>query len=160
MNLSWLLLLHCWNKVLKNFRPVSNLTYLSKNIERVVMVRLNQQLIQNGLHEVLQSAYKQNYNNETALLKVQNDLLIAIDTYGRAVLILPYYTAATTAWVGNQRCCIRLVQILFEPAETICCYQRYIHPVHNTAGRNNTGISAKFPFLCWWNTAVDGLQAT
>ena len=35
------------------------------------MVRLNQHL---GLHEVLQSAYKQNHSTETALLKVQNDL--------------------------------------------------------------------------------------
>ena len=99
MNLSWLLLLHCWKKVLldpdvlKYFRPVSNLTYLSKIIECVVVVRLNQHLIQNGLHEVLQSAYKQNHSTETALLKVQNDLM-AIDTYGGAVLILLDLSAA------------------------------------------------------------------
>ena len=58
-------------EVLKNFHPVSNLTCLSKIIERVVVVRLNQHLIQNGLHEVLQSAYKQNHSTETVLLKVQ-----------------------------------------------------------------------------------------
>ena len=81
-------------EVLKNFRPVSNLTYLSKIIERVVVVRLNQHLIQNGLHEVLQSLYKQNHSTETALLKVQNDLLMAIDTYGGAVLILLDLSAA------------------------------------------------------------------
>ena len=92
----------------------------------------------------------------------------------------PYYTAATTAWVGNQSCCIRLVQILFEPAETIRCYQWHtiitsksvfrsasgirtwpntIHPVHNTAGRNSTDISTKFPSLCCWHWAVHGSQA-
>ena len=80
-------------EVLKNFRPVSNLTYLSKIIERVV-VRVNQHLIQNGLHELLQSAYKQNNSTETALLKVQNYLLMAIDTYGGAVLILLDLSAA------------------------------------------------------------------
>ena len=37
------------------------------------MVRLNQQLIQNGLHEVLQSTYQQSHSTETPLLKVQND---------------------------------------------------------------------------------------
>ena len=93
MNLSWLLLLHCWKvlldtEVLKNFRPVSNLTYLSKIIERVVVVRLNQHLTKNGLHVVLQSAYKQTHSTETAIPKIQNYLLMAIDKYGGAVLIL------------------------------------------------------------------------
>ena len=81
-------------EVLTNFRPVSNLTYLPKIIERVVVVRLNQHLIPNGLHEVLQSAYKQNHSTETALLIVQNDLLMAIDTYRGAVLILLDLSAA------------------------------------------------------------------
>ena len=57
-------------------------------------MRLNQHLTKNGLHEVLQSAYKQNHSAETALLKVQNDLLMAIDTYGDAVLILLDLSAA------------------------------------------------------------------
>ena len=177
-------------EVLKNFHPVSNLTYLSKSIERVVVVRLNQQLIQNGLHEVLQSAYKQNNNTETALLKVQNDLLMAIDTHGGAVLILLDLSAAFDTidhTILLQRLhqlgirdAIRLVQILFEPAETIRCYQLHkiiisksvfrsasgisawpntLHPVYNTAGHNSTEISAKFPSLCWWHTIVHGLQA-
>ena len=78
-------------EVLKKFRPVYNLTYLSKIIEHVVVVWLNQHLTKNGLQEVLQSAYKHNHSTETALLKVQNDLLVAIDTYGRAVLTLLDY---------------------------------------------------------------------
>ena len=97
MNLSWLLLLHYWkstagSRSLKNFHPVSNLTYLS--IERVVMVRFNKHLIQNGPHEVPQSAYKQSHSTETALLKVLNDLFMAIDTYGGADLILLDLSAA------------------------------------------------------------------
>ena len=74
-------------ELLKNFRPVSNLAYLSKIVDRGVVARLSQHLIRNGLHEVLKSAYKQNHSTETALLKVQIDLLIAIDTYGAVVLI-------------------------------------------------------------------------
>ena len=43
---------------------------------------------------MLYCAYKQNHSTETALLKVQNDLLTAIDTYGGAVLILLDLSAA------------------------------------------------------------------
>ena len=43
---------------LKNYRPVSNLSYISKLLERVVARRLNNHMITNGLHEPLQSAYK------------------------------------------------------------------------------------------------------
>ena len=164
-------------RVFKNFRQVLNITYLSKNIEHVMVVRFNQHLTKNGLHE---DAYKQNHNTETVLLKVQNALLMAVNTYGGAVLIQHDLSAAFDTidhtillqWLPKleMRCCIRLVQILFELADTIRCYQwptiitskyvlwsasgistwsNIIHPVHNIAGRNSTEISAKFLYLCW-----------
>ena len=49
---------------------------------------VNQYLIENGLHDVLQSAYKQNHRTESLLLEIQNDLLVAIDIHGGAVSIL------------------------------------------------------------------------
>ena len=81
-------------EVFKNFRPVSNLTYISKLIERVVADRLNTHLNQNGLHECMQSAYKEHHSTESALLKVQNDLLMAIDSDGGAILVLLDLSAA------------------------------------------------------------------
>jgi exonuclease III len=71
---------------LKNYRPVSNLTYLSKVIERVVAKRLLDHMENHSLHEPLQSAYKKYNSTETALLKVQNDILCAID--GKKVVLL------------------------------------------------------------------------
>ena len=81
-------------EILKNFRPVSNLTFISKLIERVVALRLTGHLADNSLHEVLQSAYRQHHSTETALLKVQNDLLISLDTDGGAFLVLLDLSAA------------------------------------------------------------------
>ena len=43
---------------LKNYRPVSNLPFISKLVEKVVMERLNCHLDENNLREPLQSAYR------------------------------------------------------------------------------------------------------
>ena len=64
---------------LKNYRPVSNLSYISKLLERVVARRLNNHMITNGLHEPLQSAYKAGHSTETALLRVHNDVFANMD---------------------------------------------------------------------------------
>ena len=45
-------------------------------------------MITNGLHEPLQSAYKQFHSCETALFKVQNDILMASDKQQVSILLL------------------------------------------------------------------------
>ena len=47
-----------------------------------------------NLEEPLQSAYKLHHSTETALLKVQNDILIAIDNYKCVALLLLDLSAA------------------------------------------------------------------
>ena len=48
----------------------------------------------NGLFEPLQSAYRQGHSTETALLKVQNDMLVAMDSQQVSILILLDLSAA------------------------------------------------------------------
>ena len=79
---------------LKHYRPVSNLTLLSKLIEKVVTIQLQQHLEVNCLQEQFQSAYKQRHSTETALLCVQNDLLESLDTNQIGVLLLLDLSAA------------------------------------------------------------------
>ena len=81
-------------EILKNFRPVSNLSFLSKLVERIVCVQLVDHLKAHHLYEVFQSAYRQLHITETALLRVQNDLLRAVDTHGGAILVLLDLSAA------------------------------------------------------------------
>jgi len=64
---------------LKNYRPVSNLTFVSKLAERVVSARLVSNLNAHGLMPRLQSAYRRHHSTETALLKVLADIYGAID---------------------------------------------------------------------------------
>ena len=77
-----------------NYRPVSNLTVISKIIEKVVAAQLNFYLTSNDLHEPFQSAYKTFHSCETALTRVQNDLLQFIDNRSCAALLLLDLSAA------------------------------------------------------------------
>ena len=80
--------------ILKNYRPVSNLTFISKVIEKVISGRLNEHLINNSLFDPLQSAYRDKHSTETALFKVQNDILSALDAGSSAILLMLDLSAA------------------------------------------------------------------
>ena len=54
--------------ILQNYRPVSNLSFLSKLIEKDVAKQLNYFIGQEEIPNVHQSAYRSFYSTETALL--------------------------------------------------------------------------------------------
>ena len=56
--------------IYKNYRHVSNLSYISKLLERVVSEQLLAHIYENGLDVVYQSAYKMYHSTESALLRV------------------------------------------------------------------------------------------
>jgi hypothetical protein len=64
---------------LSNYRPVNNLPFVSKVVERGMLAQLNDHLTEQGLLPGYISAYRESYSTETALIKVVNDLLINID---------------------------------------------------------------------------------
>ena len=78
---------------LKNYRPVSNIRYLCKVIETVVCSQITQYL-DHKLLEPLQSAYRVGHSTETALLRVHNDILRAIDNRRAVFLVMPDLSAA------------------------------------------------------------------
>jgi hypothetical protein len=79
---------------LKNYRPVSNLPYLSKLLERVVLHQLVEHVTKNDLLEQKQSAYRQYHSTETALLHVTNCLLSSVDQGQVSILTLLDLSAA------------------------------------------------------------------
>ena len=79
---------------LKKFRPVSNLAFISKVIEKVVASRLSEHINKHDLHEDMQSAYKKCHSTETALLRVHNDIMVAVDGGNAVVLVLLDLSAA------------------------------------------------------------------
>ena len=63
-------------KIFKNYRPVSNLNFISKILERVVAVQLQTHLDEAGLMTAFQSAYRKHHSTESALLNIHNDMLL------------------------------------------------------------------------------------
>ena len=74
--------------MLKNYRPVTNLSFVSNILERVILKEIEGHLATNKLMDVLQSAYRAMHSTETALLKVQNDILSALDQDGSVVVLV------------------------------------------------------------------------
>ena len=78
----------------KNYRPIANLPFLGKVLEKLVALQLRTYLDEHSLFPSNQSAYRNFHSTETALVKVMNDLLLAADKGQEAILILLDYSAA------------------------------------------------------------------
>ena len=78
----------------KSYRSISNLTFISKLIERIVSHRLSSYLSEHNLLPTVQSAYRQNHSTETASLKIVSDVLDAADTGHVTLLALLDLSAA------------------------------------------------------------------
>jgi hypothetical protein len=64
---------------LANYRPVSNLSLISKLTEKAVIAQLNEHMVNHCPLPKFQSAYRTFHSTETALLKVQSDILMNMD---------------------------------------------------------------------------------
>ena len=64
---------------MKNYRPVSNLSFFSKILEKVVASRLNSHINSSHTSNNYQSAYRKFHSTETTLLKIHNDILSSMD---------------------------------------------------------------------------------
>ncbi len=100
--------------ILRNYRPVSNLPFLSKVVEKVVLVRIREHITENVMHETFQSAYCKGHSTEAVLLPAKSDiqdamdsqrvtLLMMLDTINYNVLlgILSACFGAALAWIQS-----------------------------------------------------------
>ena len=79
---------------LANYRPVSNLSFLSKIMERAILAQLLPLLEENKVIPTMQSAYRGCHSTETALCKIHNDLVVNTCNGKSSVLVLLDLSAA------------------------------------------------------------------
>ena len=79
---------------LRNYRPVSNLSFVAKLSEKVVASQFVDHLFRHELHDCMRSAYRANFSTETALIKLKNDVLLAFDSHRSVSVVFLDLTAA------------------------------------------------------------------
>jgi len=79
---------------LSNYRPISNSSFISKILERVIMSRLTEHLTDNQLLNSSQSAYRKLHSMETVLLSLHDHLINAIGSQQASCLCLLDLSAA------------------------------------------------------------------
>ena len=79
---------------MSNYRPVSNLSFLSKLLERAISQQLTRYLQSESLLPQNQSAYRANHSTETAVLRVFSDLVSESDAGNISLMALLDLSAA------------------------------------------------------------------
>ena len=85
---------HLLDLAFENFRPISNISFVSKLAERVAADQIQSYLNEHDLFPSLQSAYGRHHGTETALLKVKNDILMNMENQKVTLLVFLDLSAA------------------------------------------------------------------
>ena len=79
---------------MNNYRPVSNLCFIAKILEKHVLSQVSSYLSSHNLYNTCQSAYRPGHSTETALPKVVNDLFLSLNKGSISVLALLDFSSA------------------------------------------------------------------
>ena len=79
---------------LNSYRPVHNLVFLSKLMEKVVIKQFNDHIARNNLDLKFQHGYKKYHSTETLILRVVDDVLIGFEKGTATVMVMIDLSAA------------------------------------------------------------------
>jgi hypothetical protein len=109
----------------QNYRPISNLAFLSKLIEIIMYLQIYHHIETNGLFPKHQSSYRANHSCETAMVKVIEDMQRMLGQKNYVVLVLLDSSAAFDT-VDHNLLLTRLEQNFFVKNDALCLIKSYI----------------------------------
>ena len=131
---------------IKNLRPVSNLSFISKSTESAVAYQMQSLMSVTNLYPVFQSSYRKHHSAETTLLKVHNDILMNMNKQHVTLLVLMNLSARLDI-VNHDILLSRLQSKLGVNATVLSWFESYL------CGRSqrvcvNGSFSNKFYLYC------------
>ena len=108
---------------LKNYCPVSGLSFISKLVERVVAKQLVDHIHRQGLDNSYQSTYKLGHSMETALLSIKNDIHLSLSRGEATALVLLNLLRLVLLCLIYKNCCSVYLRVLF----WVLCYSLFTH---------------------------------
>ena len=79
---------------LASYRPISQLSLVSKLLEKHVAIQIRQHMEFNDIFDTFQSVYRSAHSCETAMVQIQDDILKALDCGKHIILVLLDLSAA------------------------------------------------------------------
>ena len=114
----------------KNYRPVPNLYFISKVIEILVAKRFEEHMIEYSMYDPKQLAYMLVQSTETALLKINYDILSSLDA-GKCTVLETLDISASFDTI-NHNVLLNRLQYLYGITGTVFkLFQSYIEQRNN-----------------------------
>ncbi len=118
-----------------NYRPISNLPFLSKILEKVVSSQWYSFLEKNYICEDFQSGCRPSHSTETALVRVTNDLLLSSDQGFISLLVLLDLSAAFDT-IDHNILLNRLENVVGISGSALAWFKSYLSDRHQVVAVN------------------------
>jgi hypothetical protein len=130
----------------RSYRPISNLSVVSKLLERIVARQVVTYLQSADLLPEFQSAYRRFHSTETAVLRVLSDILQAVDDGDVAALVLLDLSAAFDT--VDHEILLRRLQLSYRFDGPVLRWFRSYLTGRTQSVRRGSSRSATVPVLC------------
>ena len=125
-----------------SYRPISNIAFLSKTLERAASIQTTNYLLENDLLAKFQSAYQRYHSTETALICIMNNILREIDSGNEVVLVMLDLSAAFDM-IDHALLLERLQHRYGIGGTALKWFQSYLHNRQQSVVVKNTFSSSK-----------------